>query len=279
MGYTVRGKDVKFIDFTEEIKKSLMGKGLPKNPRIKLEPWQVVQLERVFGEDTHPSHKAKAILSKTLSLPIKSVQIWFQNKRAKEKLRKEKEEASHSSGDEATDSVSLSVLSERTTVLLSPRQRGSSNFEDRVEQSFSRSEEERVFRHTSPCDIFTDVSKKEGCEMSYDDCYNAISDFHLDPLDDGFCDNFLPMLSSSPITRTPAKHSSARQTPMSSPQMVSLFPPKKHLFSDLYKATTASPAKYRAELRNGSIIYHTNQEKEDFLLEISKSLENVYRYQ
>ncbi|KAI5173003.1 hypothetical protein NEFER03_1996 [Nematocida sp. LUAm3] len=81
-------KQKKFIDFTEEIKRSFVCKINP-NPRTKLLLWQLEKLEEVYKEDTHPSQKTKRTLAEESCLSIKTVQIWFQNKRAKEKSRRD----------------------------------------------------------------------------------------------------------------------------------------------------------------------------------------------
>jgi len=83
----IKNRSVKFIDFTDEIKKSIVSPHVLKKSRIKMEPWQVKRLEEAFEEDTHPSCKSKMNMSISLSLPAKSIQIWFQNRRAKEKLK------------------------------------------------------------------------------------------------------------------------------------------------------------------------------------------------
>lgn len=87
-----RSKPVRFIDFTDEIKKSFEIRETPKKSRTKLETWQISALEKAYDDDSHPSQKAKTRLSTALGLQIKSIQIWFQNKRAKEKSKKEQSE-------------------------------------------------------------------------------------------------------------------------------------------------------------------------------------------
>jgi Homeodomain len=84
---TIQQRAVKFIDSTEEIKRSLKLRDLPKKKRTRLNDWQVKKLEEEYLIDSHPSSKVKNRVSKELKLSLKSVQIWFQNKRAKEKAR------------------------------------------------------------------------------------------------------------------------------------------------------------------------------------------------
>lgn len=89
---TLKAKAVKFIDSTEEIRRSLKFQNMPKKQRTKLNEWQIKVLEEAFSVDSHPSSKVKNRLAKDLQLALKSVQIWFQNKRAKEKAKHEREE-------------------------------------------------------------------------------------------------------------------------------------------------------------------------------------------
>lgn len=79
-------KNCKFIDSTNEILKSF--KNGPKRSRIKLSTFQVNELERSFSESPHPSQQVKEELEERLSIPIKNIQIWYQNRRAKVKTEK-----------------------------------------------------------------------------------------------------------------------------------------------------------------------------------------------
>lgn len=82
-----KNKSCKFIDATNEILKSYVK--APKRRRIKLSENQLFMLEYKFYENQHPSQSTKEGISAMTGLPIKNVQIWFQNRRAKEKSDKE----------------------------------------------------------------------------------------------------------------------------------------------------------------------------------------------
>lgn len=82
-----RHKSCKFIDSTNEILKSY--KKEPRRSRIKLTDAQLAELEARFLESHHPSQYVKEDLVKKLEIPIKNIQIWFQNRRAKEKTERQ----------------------------------------------------------------------------------------------------------------------------------------------------------------------------------------------
>ncbi|KAJ9061871.1 hypothetical protein DSO57_1016276 [Entomophthora muscae] len=56
---------------------------LERKKRNKPTPVQSKALEKAFQEDNKPSREIKLGLSKELGLSLSSVQIWFQNRRAK----------------------------------------------------------------------------------------------------------------------------------------------------------------------------------------------------
>lgn len=49
--------------------------------RKRVTPHQLKQLERVFASETHPSRGSREELARELGMELKSVTIWFQNKR------------------------------------------------------------------------------------------------------------------------------------------------------------------------------------------------------
>eukprot|EP01097_Dermamoeba_algensis_P003549 TRINITY_DN244_c0_g1_i1.p1 TRINITY_DN244_c0_g1~~TRINITY_DN244_c0_g1_i1.p1 ORF type:complete len:310 (+),score=48.46 TRINITY_DN244_c0_g1_i1:166-1095(+) len=55
------------------------------HPRTKVDPRQQQILEEIFQKTHYPSAAFKTKISSQLSLPIKYLDIWFQNRRAKEK--------------------------------------------------------------------------------------------------------------------------------------------------------------------------------------------------
>ncbi|KAM0687343.1 hypothetical protein COBT_001416 [Conglomerata obtusa] len=86
--FSKKRKTNKFIDSTSEILKSFQINDVKRN-RIKLSDEQVSVLELSFWEDNHPSSAVKEELAHVLDIPLKNVQIWFQNRRAKRKSEKE----------------------------------------------------------------------------------------------------------------------------------------------------------------------------------------------
>ncbi|CAD25291.1 homeobox domain [Encephalitozoon cuniculi GB-M1] len=82
-------KFVKFIDSTEEIIKHLNKSDSSKRSRLKLSGQQIDVLESNFKIDSHPNSATKSLLSNALSIPLKNIQIWFQNRRAKEKTARD----------------------------------------------------------------------------------------------------------------------------------------------------------------------------------------------
>lgn len=87
----LKSRTVKFIDSNEEVKRSLRLQNMPKKQRTRLDEWQLHVLEEAFLLDSHPSAKVKHRLATDLRISLKSVQIWFQNKRAKEKAMRERQ--------------------------------------------------------------------------------------------------------------------------------------------------------------------------------------------
>ncbi|KAM0671997.1 homeodomain-containing protein [Ordospora colligata] len=79
-------KKVKFIDSTNEIIKHMNTSENGKRSRLRLNAQQASILEQSFKNGSHPSNKVKAELAMVLCIPLKNVQIWFQNRRAKEKI-------------------------------------------------------------------------------------------------------------------------------------------------------------------------------------------------
>ncbi|ADM11390.1 homeobox domain-containing protein [Encephalitozoon intestinalis ATCC 50506] len=79
-------KVMKFIDSTEEIIKHMNKSDSNKRSRLKLSGEQIDILESNFKIDSHPNSTTKSLLANALSIPFKNIQIWFQNRRAKEKM-------------------------------------------------------------------------------------------------------------------------------------------------------------------------------------------------
>ena len=80
---------MKIIDSTPEILKSYRKSSASKRNRIKLTDEQKDALEAAFIENQHPSSDTKELLEYKYLIPMKNVQIWFQNRRAKQKSLEE----------------------------------------------------------------------------------------------------------------------------------------------------------------------------------------------
>lgn len=82
-------KTMRFIDSTEEIMRNLNKGSGGKRARLKLSGQQIDVLESNFKVDSHPSYLTKSFLANKLCIPLKNIQIWFQNRRAKEKMARD----------------------------------------------------------------------------------------------------------------------------------------------------------------------------------------------
>lgn len=79
------GKKIKFIDYTREIEKEINKDSESKRRRMKLNDTQIYGLEEAFRKNKHPSTASKLEMAERLKIPTKNVQVWFQNRRAREK--------------------------------------------------------------------------------------------------------------------------------------------------------------------------------------------------
>lgn len=271
MSYSnLKARSVKFIDFTEEIKRSIEKRKYPKISRVKLESWQLERLEQSFAQDTHPSYKSKAVLSEALFLPPKSVQIWFQNKRAKEKVRKEREEF-----EDMEKASQIPVQQEATIEEPVPSKQSFVSGSqaplpptDAAEKGKRGRRNEPVQKYTSK--LLADLPGERECtEISYEDCYNEISNItNFDDSDFLSLDHTSSLFDLSPITCSPRKRSAPDF--QQDPKILSLFPEREAISRGSEEQRTASgpPASYRVQLRNGSIIYSTPEEKAEFLQQV-----------
>lgn len=62
------------------------GQNAQRKKRNKCTPEQYRQLEAFFAKNRNPTGKVREELSKSIQMPERSVQVWFQNKRAKTKI-------------------------------------------------------------------------------------------------------------------------------------------------------------------------------------------------
>merc|ERR1711915_500414 len=82
-------KAVKFIDSTQEVLKSYNKLKTSKRKRTKLSEEQLNVLESAYRSNHHPTSDVKENMAAKIGIPVKNVQIWFQNRRAKDKSIKE----------------------------------------------------------------------------------------------------------------------------------------------------------------------------------------------
>lgn len=89
MGRNPTYKAVKFIDSTHEVLRSYNKPKTSKRKRTKLSDEQLNILEESYRMNHHPSAEVKESMASKIGIPVKNVQIWFQNRRAKDKSIKE----------------------------------------------------------------------------------------------------------------------------------------------------------------------------------------------
>lgn len=81
------GNDVKFVHSTMEIlENQIKREEAPKKKRTRTSTEQLRILQKAFQTDPMPNSSSRAALSKKLGMSTRAVQVWFQNRRAKEKL-------------------------------------------------------------------------------------------------------------------------------------------------------------------------------------------------
>lgn len=79
--------DVKFVHATMEIlENQIKREEAPKKKRTRTSTEQLRILQKAFQTDPMPNSTARVALSKKLGMSSRAVQVWFQNRRAKEKL-------------------------------------------------------------------------------------------------------------------------------------------------------------------------------------------------
>ncbi|ELA47861.1 hypothetical protein VCUG_00703 [Vavraia culicis subsp. floridensis] len=89
MGRNSSFKAVKFIDSTHEVLRSYNKPQTSKRKRTKLTEEQLGILEKSYRTNHHPPSETKESVAAKIGIPMKNVQIWFQNRRAKDKNIKE----------------------------------------------------------------------------------------------------------------------------------------------------------------------------------------------
>lgn len=84
---------VKFVNATVEILQNQIKKDeAPKKKRTRTTPDQLRILQKAFSTDPMPNSSARLTLAKKLGMNARAVQVWFQNRRAKEKLEAKRAE-------------------------------------------------------------------------------------------------------------------------------------------------------------------------------------------
>ncbi|EHY66905.1 hypothetical protein NERG_00545 [Nematocida ausubeli] len=244
-------RPVKFIDFTEEIMKSFERKAAPKKPRIKLDLWQIKSLEKAFEDDSHPSQKAKTKLSALLGITIKSIQIWFQNKRAKEKTKRDQSE---------TESDSTPFTSEQE--VFPPHENIPLPAEPEKKVTAQKYEENHFRLSNAPTPF--DMSDISDLTMTYDisQINDSFSFDHQQNTTYSEYDSFLSSFSA-PLCMPEEKPEAARQTYLSSQNGVFDQTP---LFSTLNQQ--------KCHLTNGNLTYTTDLERLDFFNELQHHMTN-----
>lgn len=243
-----KNRQVKFIDFTEEIKKSFSNRDLPKKPRTKLELWQIAALEKAFEDDSHPSLKGKKRLSDALGLQIKSIQIWFQNRRAKEKSKREQDET------ESESSIHYSSEDEHKG--------GFQNQTETQPNPSERREEREPPNNLSKDPVFssTDINH---LSMSYDECYsNVCSIFDKSASTYSEYDSFLSSFSSPICMPTERPETEKSESEISASE--SFFTNDR-----IFKNTD----QYKCHFINGKITYKEN-ETVSFFNELQQHMNN-----
>lgn len=81
-------QQVKFVNSTVEALQHQMHKeeDIPKKKRTRTSPEQLRILQKAFMTDPMPNSAARLVLARRLEMTSRAVQVWFQNRRAKEKL-------------------------------------------------------------------------------------------------------------------------------------------------------------------------------------------------
>lgn len=105
------GPKVKFVNATVEILQNQIRKEeAPKKKRTRTTPEQLRILQKAFSTDPMPNSSNRLVLAKRLGMNARAVQVWFQNRRAKEKLEAKRAEGGSMSGTPATGATSINGL-------------------------------------------------------------------------------------------------------------------------------------------------------------------------
>ncbi|KAI0348115.1 hypothetical protein BDW22DRAFT_1404138 [Trametopsis cervina] len=90
-------------------------KDKPKKPRHRHSAWQLVALNELYERDEHPPLDARTSLAEKLGMEVKTVNAWFQNKRASSKKRSNRGGSSNNNNSNSTSNVVSASGSSRST--------------------------------------------------------------------------------------------------------------------------------------------------------------------
>ncbi|KAF8492439.1 hypothetical protein F5888DRAFT_1637183 [Russula emetica] len=90
--------------------------GKPSRPRHRMSTDKLETLDAFFKFNTHPSHKEKEAISKDLDMDLKTVTIWFQNKR--QTLARSRRQLS--SEGATTPTAAIDILAHASATTMSP---------------------------------------------------------------------------------------------------------------------------------------------------------------
>ncbi|KAI0778383.1 hypothetical protein BD413DRAFT_630767 [Trametes elegans] len=98
-------------------------RGAEKRARHKMTDVQLQRLEELYQADTHPSREAKNDLARELGMSVKTVLIWFQNRRQdrRRKTRGSRAEGTHSTGGRKSVQKARKALRTVTPSLTRPK--------------------------------------------------------------------------------------------------------------------------------------------------------------
>ncbi|OAG31516.1 hypothetical protein NEIG_00816 [Nematocida sp. ERTm5] len=253
----IRQRPVKFIDFTEEIRKSFEEKKTPKKPRVKLDLWQISTLEKAFEDDSHPSQKAKTRLSVSLGITIKSVQIWFQNRRAKEKAKKDVSETESESNHE---SIECEVAAAPKVYFHSTKK---ASTQEKASTGSKLSQTASLFDSSE----FTELSMKYDASF-VDDSISLSIDQSQDSVYSEY-DSFLSSFSTPIICMSLDKQEKAEDIEAAQNKIAK---EARHNYTQAALFNSASQRK--CQLTNGQVEYEVDLERVNFFSELHHQMSN-----
>lgn len=115
------GQTVKFVNSTPEVVESQLAKaGQSKKKRCRTTEDQLRILQRAFAADPMPNAHGRLLLAKRLGMSARAVQVWFQNRRAKEKQDARRQQQGEEGKSSASSSSSGKQGVEQAITLSTP---------------------------------------------------------------------------------------------------------------------------------------------------------------